>query len=454
MPQISAFVFFNRHKDDCFIVCLDQMCFADFNITQLFCSTFLTGDWMLQIDHESVTYQALSRELLKAFQGVLNVRISRSAGDYSRPDEELIPILQQQPRAISVQHEDVSVDTPVVKFSEVQKRFVAEAEQGGNWRSKTKGEYIAIFELFIRVMGDLDVKKIDRKLMSEFKDILTRLPPNLNKSPKYRDKSIKDILASKPGQTLAPRSINKHLVRLGSLLNYAVKNGDMLVNPATDLQIKIKKRADEERKAFTQEDLQKLFGSKDYTEGTHKYSNRFWTPLIALYTGCRLEEICQLHLEDIREEDGVWIFDINAKEGRRLKNIASARLIPIHPYLIDLGILDLVDKLKTEGVDRLFPELHNRQHGKYGHSVSRWFASYREKCGVAAGTTFHSFRHNFTTHLKHKQVDMVMLQELVGHAVSGETMGRYGKRYTPDILLREAIEKLDYGLDWSAFRQP
>ena len=28
-----------------------------------------------------------------------------------------------------------------------------------------------------------------------------------------------------------------------------------------------------------------------------------------------------------------------------------------------------------------------------------------------------------------------------------ETMGRYGKRYTPEILLREAIEKIDYGLE-------
>ena len=362
--------------------------------------------------------------------------------------------------AVSAVH--TTGDTPIAKFSEVQERYITEAEQGGNWRSKTKVEYIAIFELFVRIMGDLDIKKIDRKMMSSFKDILTKLPPNLNKTPAYRDKSIDEILASKPKITLASRSVNKLLTRIGSLFNFAVNNGYMQINPATHMHIKIKVRADQDREAFTTEDLEKLFSAKDYTEGSHKYPNRFWTPLIALYSGCRLEEICQLHLEDIRQEGrdsstavgaahsaGVWVFDINTKDGRQLKNISSARLVPIHPYLIELGILDYVAKVRTTGADRLFPELRNRQHGKYGHTVSRWFAEFRKKCGIADGKTFHSFRHTFITHLKHKQVDSFMLQELDGHAVAGETMGRYGKRYTPDILLKEAIEKIDYGLNWA-----
>jgi integrase len=418
---------------------------ADHSVMRVVTKRILTAEGVA-VDPESETYQTLSRELLRAFQGVLNVRILRSTGDYSVPDSELIPRLKGQPRGTVAPPVVTIADISIVRFSEVQKRYIAEAEQGGNWRSKTKAEYIAIFGLFVRIMGDLDIKKIDRQMMSSFKDMLTKLPPNLNKNPAYRDKSIDDILASKPKSTLASRSVNKHLTRMGSLFNFAVNNGYMQVNPATDMHIKIKVRADQDREAFTTEDLQSLFSSEDYTDGSHKYPSRFWTPLIALYAGCRLEEICQLHLEDLRQEGGVWVFDINAKDGRQLKNISSARLVPIHPYLIELGILEHVDTVRAAGADRLFPELNNRQHGKYGHTVSRWFATFRKKCGIADGKTFHSFRHTFTTHLKHKQVDPFMLQELDGHAVSGETMGRYGKRYTPDILLREAIEKIDYGL--------
>ena len=33
-----------------------------------------------------------------------------------------------------------------------------------------------------------------------------------------------------------------------------------------------------------------------------------------------------------------------------------------------------------------------------------------------------------------------------GRAIDSETMGRYGKRFTPEILIKEAIERIDYGL--------
>ena len=218
----------------------------------------------------------------------------------------------------------------------------------------------------------------------------------------------------KPEKTRSPKTVNMNTMRISSLFNYAVKNGYMSSNPAADLQIKINKRADQQREAFSPEDLDKLFNSPDYKNGTHKHPYRFWIPLIALYSGCRLEEICQLHLEDIRQEDSVWVFDINDKEGRQLKNRSSVRLLPIHPFLIKMGLLVYADSLREkEDIDRLFPELRNTQQGKYGHYPSRWFATYRQKCGVGGpGKTFHSFRHTFITQLKHKQVDSFMLQEL------------------------------------------
>jgi hypothetical protein len=33
---------------------------------------------------------------------------------------------------------------------------------------------------------------------------------------------------------------------------------------------------------------------------------RFWLPLIAVFSGMRQEEICQLHVEDVRQADGIW----------------------------------------------------------------------------------------------------------------------------------------------------
>ena len=404
----------------------------------------------VEVDPESETYRTLSRELLKAFQSILQVRIRRAKGDYSVPDQEIIPQLKeavQVPQfAQVVQPVAVPSETsepPAMKFTEVQEVYVAEVEKGESWTEKTKSENLSIFALFVQAMGDLAVDKIDRKLMVNFKSIIMKLPPNLNKGSKYKDKSIEDIIASNPEKTLTVNTINKYLRRLSGLFNFAVKNGFMLTNPAEGLQIRSQRRADQERDAYTREDLEKLFGSDEYRDGKHRNSYMFWAPLIALYTGCRLEEICQLHLDDIRQEDGVWIIDINNKAEKRVKTMSSQRLIPIHPKLIEAGLLRHVESLTERGEKRLFPELRQRRDG-YGQTVSKWFQRYKERCGIEEGKTFHSFRHTFITHLKHKQVDPFMIHELDGHAIDSQTMGRYGKRYTPQILLREAIGKIEY----------
>ncbi|SHO53486.1 hypothetical protein SAMN02745220_05152 [Desulfopila aestuarii DSM 18488] len=45
-----------------------------------------------------------------------------------------------------------------------------------------------------------------------------------------------------------------------------------------------------------------------------------------------------------------------------------------------------------------------------------------------------------------------MIHELDGHTIDSETMGRYGERFPPQILLREGIEKIDYEIDLSCIR--
>ena len=82
--------------------------------------------------------------------------------------------------------------------------------------------------------------------------------------------------------------------------------------------------------------------------------------------------------------------------------------------------------------------------------MSKWFARYKKRCGIAEDgkkKDFHSFRHTFVDTLKqNREVDPVMISELVGHAVKSMTMGRYGKRYNAGALL-DAIKKVNYGVD-------
>jgi len=194
---------------------------------------------------------------------------------------------------------------PVLKFTELQERYVVENEKGGTWTEKTKAEYLLGFALFERVMGDMPINQIDRTLMSDYKSILMQLPPNLNKMPQYNGLTTQEIIATKSEITIAVDTLNKNLRRLAAMFSFGVKHGFMTANPAEGMQVKKPKRADQERDDYAKEDLQILFRTKEYREGSPKHSYGFWTPLIGLYTGCRLEEICQLHLEDIWQENGV-----------------------------------------------------------------------------------------------------------------------------------------------------
>jgi integrase len=78
-------------------------------------------------------------------------------------------------------------------------------------------------------------------------------------------------------------------------------------------------------------------------DGLKDHPERYWIPLIGLFYGMRLNEIYQLHLEDIREEGGLLCFDINKKGDKELKTASSRRLIHVHPVLLDLGFKEYVD---------------------------------------------------------------------------------------------------------------
>ncbi len=97
-------------------------------------------------------------------------------------------------------------------------------------------------------------------------------------------------------------NVNKYINRASCLFKWAMKNGYMDKNPAEGMQLKTSKRDDELRDLFTPDDLHKLFHPKTYSKDNHRNEYCFWTPVIGLFTGCRLEEIYQLHLDDIRQE--------------------------------------------------------------------------------------------------------------------------------------------------------
>ena len=225
------------------------------------------------------------------------------------------------------------------------------------------------------------------------------------------------------------------------------------------------------REAFTQDELKALFGDMGkYVQATEGVPSRFWAPLIALYSGMRLEEICQLHLSDIVKMDGVLCFSINEESGgsgyvKHVKSSAGIRKVPVHPHLWDeLGLEKFVAsrwaKTSKEKYTStlLFPDLQERVNAvnhatvKLGSALTHWFTRYRRSVGVGgqhgepSTKAFHSFRHTMIEYLhKEARVDLSMLQAVVGHEmVDMGVTENYAGDWAVKTLLTDVIARLHW----------
>lgn len=321
------------------------------------------------------------------------------------------------------------------RISAVFKDYIRECKGD---RSKTLQKKQATLNLWLDGIGDTVVEDIGKAEARQFKQLVMRLPKNLTKL--YRGKSVKEIdLDSIPeSKRLSIKSINHQLGYMRAFINWATKNGYYeAANPFSGLALKDTERLEDKRLAFSQEQLEAIFNSPIYTGClSYKMHDRFikgdtiikdslyWLPLIALYSGARMQEICQLYVSDLKNIDGVWVFDFNAEgEDKLLKSASSRRKTPIHPKLIEMGLLG---KLK-QNEKRLFPDLVKATDGTYSNYFSKRFNRYIERLGIKTDkTSFHSFRHTFIDTLRNTNVPREVRQALVGHLDTQTAHDAYG----------------------------
>ncbi len=328
---------------------------------------------------------------------------------------------------------------PKVLLKKVIEIYTAEKQSG--WTNKTKMEVAGVFRMLLELLGNVDVTTIDRPTLVELRSDLLKVPPGFY--VKNRNGSVRDAVKKATGPGLSIKTVNKHVARIGSLLKYCHELGYITHNPATGLQLAEKQRADEERSVYTHEDIKNIVGNLPLDP---EYPERFWIPLVGLFSGLRLNEICQLHIEDVVNIDGHWCFDINDAGNKRLKNSASARVTPIHPKLIEMGFIRYYEAMKAQGQPRVWMNLtHLDLHG-YTNSIGNWYRRFnREYVTDDPKRVFHSMRHTVADTLKQKGVSEGVIAEILGHAHASITSSRYGKRYQPKVLL-DALVQLDYGV--------
>jgi integrase len=415
----------------------------------------------LDINPESLEFRKLARELLKQRLEVNRIENERLQGNYANGYDD-------RPQAPS----QVSPAVPSGRsfpLSEVINKYMdVEYHKTGKASEHSVKEYEYQCKLFQEATGNKELGAVTRDDVRNFLKMLKRYPKNANKLKQYRSKTLAEIAAIEipAGETLGDTTIDKYLARVNTLLTWAVNEGWIEKNPAAGIQHVRKDTGTQHYLPFNREELERMLegfltvAQKGELRGKPE---RLWLPLLALFTGARLNELAQLHIGDIQkdQETEIWFLRIEAAAdgSKRVKNAASNREVPLHPELLSLGFLEYYREMVAKNAPRLWMNLSETKKGYY-RNFSNWFL----KSPLGAGfkythitehpkKVFHSFRDTLITELMRKDVSLSKIQNIVGHIhgnITGDTYFSEGHTLTAKL---EALRMLDYGVDLGPLKE-
>jgi len=329
------------------------------------------------------------------------------------------------------------------------KRYLSHKRKSSLKTDKAANSYQNKFDVFIEWYGDAHIADVTPEDISRFKDYLL----NEHEVQAGRNKGQRGLDAT---------TVDNYLDPLSGLYKWARFNGsfprEML--PPTDGQ-RLMSKADKMaraqsgkmNRAFKTEELAKAFEPKGYRE-ENRLSHHFWPPLIALFTGMRLNEVCQLACSDILMEEGLWAISINDEDYKKVKSAAARRTIPMHPELIAIGLPQFAADVKTLDLGpQLFPVLRPGDDGELGNAPGKKWDRYLKVAGLPDDAlTYHSFRRTANTLLKKKKVPFDVRCQMVGHDLE-HINEFYATDYTVADLAEFIFPKFVFeGLDLTALR--
>jgi integrase len=436
----------------------------------------------VSVSQDSDAFDDATRQMVRAHRELLEATHRRDAvtwrpGLDEDPAEEMVSKLDVRHQAEVVRHNSKPPRSrrAGMALSRASEEAILALSKSGEWRPKREPDYRTAVATFILWHGeDPLVGDVTREMAGDFQVALGSYPTNPNKRPLYN--SVLSFAARQARaveindeKLLSPTTINsKYLGPLRGIFDWLALAGSGLENPFKGISARVPKHKDlrASRRDFTVAELQRFFdlpvftgalateGSGVARPGSEKIRDwRFWVPLICIFSGMRLNEVCGLALQDVKIDHGIAYFHVrDDAPGQSLKANASRRKVPIHPELLSLGIIEQVQAWRDQGRRRLFDELKLDSKGYFSSKPSRRFGAMISRIADAdpdepGQLVFHSMRHTVTTRLRAADVRKDIAEDLVGHD-SGDTHSGYGTVDLP--TLKAAVDKIVYpGLDLS-----
>ncbi len=301
------------------------------------------------------------------------------------------------------------------------------------------------------VPGDTPVRRVTRDHCRGVSALLKRMPANASKRAALR--GMRPLQAAAEAERLglppmSPTTANNYIGKMSALFKWAAREGLTERNVAEALLLPKDTHGRDARLPFSIGQLNVIFTANIYDEPRDRWDHRQWAPVIALFSGLRLNEICTLRCDDVGEQGGVRVLQVRPDDDgrKKLKSRAAKRAVPVHPELVKIGFIDFVDR-QCEAGEVLFPTLKPDRRGYFSDGFQRWFGRHLSHIGAKAPrTSFHSLRHNFRDALRESDVSHDSVLALGGWAGNGGVSETYGGGLKASTLARE-VAKVRYDLD-------
>jgi len=269
----------------------------------------------------------------------------------------------------------------------------------------------------------------------------------------------------------------KTIALIGTFLDRMREHGYVAQEVVDEIKIAARERTRSDGDgyvAFDRERLAILFGSEQYAQDSFDEAWNYWAPPMAVFTGGRVAEIGNACVHDFTVESDIpcWkVSDSNVRVAgvvydRRVKSNAGNRTIPLHPTLVELGLLDYIEARRSAGAVWLFDGLNWEEKSGRGRYIGEWFREYTKSLHVYERRkfVFHSLRSNFVQALEATDLDDYLIDLVIGHSPKSTRGKHYRKRADRGIAVPvgrvwHQLMELDYGVTfhrsnrWSGERE-
>jgi integrase len=334
------------------------------------------------------------------------------------------------------------------------------------------------FDYLLELIGDKPIASVTKKDIENALEIAIDLPLG-NKAPYNNMSATERAKFAKNGDTpeddmIGSKSHRNIYIDWHKLFStFLVKKGALSSSPTIGLKPRFESKSFkkfEPHQAGQIRDLviQKLkhnqlelsqAASKANKDKYQKRVDYCWLILFALYSGARKGDLLGLDVSSFRvdSEEGTGINYVFVEEG---KTTAATRRIPIHSRLLELGLLNYVQKFKIDNNKEI--DKYQRGETKKKPLVFKSFAKadnvtnyFHEslselsipKVHVETGKrySFHSLRGTFIQNTIHNEkLKTEVVQRVVGHELNAIGIT---KKYIDDFPLK-ALSKVIESVEW------